>query len=156
MFQVAHSLVEAVLLLQQQGGVKPGRGIARVDFRRQTKFLFRVSAVSRVAEGLAQVTAEQRALRLGGRRDLEVEPSFLPASLSNAAQAASQPGVAEPAVNGHGLLEEVDGFAEAVHRAEHETLQRERLRVAWGQREASLQAGTRPPGVAPAELQFGQ
>ena len=77
MFEITDAIVDAVPLLQQERGVKPRRWITGIDLLRESKFRFRVALVTRVAEGFAEVTAQQRTLWLSGGGNVKIEAALL-------------------------------------------------------------------------------
>ena len=140
--------------MQQERGVKPRRWITGIDLLRESKFRFRVALVTRVAEGFAEVTAQQRTLWLSGGGNVKIEAALLSVAEANAAEAASEPGIAQTAVEPDGFIKERDGGADFISCAEKKSFQRDGLGVARRKSEASVESfrGGADPAAAKFEL----
>ena len=125
-------------MVLDQGRIKPRRRIIRVETFGQIELSGREKIISSVAERLAQVAAQQSALRLQERRRLQVLPARLDIALANAAQPAAQPGVAQGTVDGNGLIKRRHCLGNSVFRGEQESFQRIRLGIARGQLQTSF------------------
>ena len=153
-FQIANRVVDPVLLLVEQGGIKPRRRVVGIQFFRPLKFLGGARVIARIRVSLAQITPQHGALRFQRRGHQQVFASVPGIAAADAAKTASQPGVAERGVHGQRLVEPADGLAGAVLRREQKSLQRERLGVARRQRQAFVQRFERGVGAAETEFQF--
>ena len=135
-FQIANRLVDTVLLLVQQRGVKPAGRVIRIELAGQLKFVVGARVIARLAESLAQVTAEDGAIRFQGGSDLQVFTAGFGFSPANAAQTTAEPGIAQRTINGYRLVKLLQRVANPVLRGQKKPFQGNRLRIAGGKGEA--------------------
>src|SRR6185295_11144204 len=100
------------LLLFEQGGVEPGSRIIWIQAFGQIEFPVGAREIAFVAISFAQVTAEHRALRFERGGGEEVLAAFETIPLSNPAEAASKPGVAQARIDVDRVSERIDGFTD--------------------------------------------
>ena len=140
-FQVLHPVVDPVFLLVQQSGVKPGRRVPGIQVLGPVQFLSGQAGVSGVAESLAEITAQRRAIRLQRGGHLQVEPARLGVTPADLAKAASQPCVAQGRIDRDGLVKPGQGLTDPVLRHQQKAFERNRFGIAGRQLQSLLQRG---------------
>src|SRR4029077_7960132 len=113
-----------------------------------SSFLIRAN----IAESFPKIAAKQRTIWLQHHCRLNVLASLHVVPAPDLAKSASQPCVAQGAVEGHGMLERIGSLSDSVLCAQDKTTQRKRGRVQRCEGSSFLQ---RSSGVArPAETKF--
>src|SRR5438445_12995860 len=92
-----------------------------------------------MAEGFPEIAPQHRALRFQRRRHFQVRQARLALALVNPAETASQPRIAQRAIDENRLIEESQGVTDTVLSGQQKTFQRERLRVAGRKLQTLLQ-----------------
>ena len=108
-----------------------------------------------IAEGFAQIAAQQGTIWLQSGGGLQVAPAFDCAALANPAEAAAQPGVAERAVSGYGLIEGGEGGVNPVLGAQDEAPQGESFGIARRECQGFFQRLFGGVSAAEGKLQLG-
>ena len=117
--------------------------------------MFGARGIADLPEGLFQITAQQRAIRLQRRRHLQVFASGFSLPAADATKATPQPGIAQRTIQGDGLIEKFDRRVNSVLRAEQEPVQRDRLGVSRRKLQPFIQRLQRIGSATEGKLQFG-
>ena len=141
-------------MLVEESRIQPGRRVPGIETFGQGQFFGGQCIVPGVAEGLAQVTAQDRAVRLQRGGHVKILAPGLGVPLANAAQAAPQPGVVEGRIDGDGLVKGVQRLADTVLRGQKKSSQRNGLGVSRRHLERLLERGQRLRCAAETEFQF--
>ena len=103
--KIADGGVDFVFLPEFQCGIQPGRRVVRIQFFGESKFLCRRLRVAQFARRLAEIAAEQTALRLQCRRRLKGRACFDEVPFLHQTKPASQPCLTERGVKFARLVE---------------------------------------------------
>src|SRR3989442_10729941 len=99
----------------------------------------RAAIVSGVAEGFAQIAAQNSSLWFQYGRYLQILPPGLRVAVPELAQAAPEPGVAQTSIQGHGVFKRTLSFTHLALGKQYEPLDRQRLGIARGEPQALFQ-----------------
>ena len=163
-FQFADGLVDAVLLLMQQGRIKETGWVVGIKATRQFQFMFGAREIADFVKRFSQIAAQHRAVRFQRGGSFQIfqcgdqgrggtHPYQLKAE-ADFAQATAQPCIAQRAIQGNGLVEALDSGGRSAFGAQEKTAQGDRLRVSRRQRQAAVQGLLGFGGVAEAEFPF--
>ena len=155
-FQTADGFVEAVVLPQIQGGIKPGRRVVWIELLRQMEFLLRRPGISEFARSLAEIGAKQSALWLQRGGDLQCRARGGELPLLHQTKPAPQPGRAEGGIQFAGAVKRGLSRAHRTLLQQDEALQRVRGREAGSQLKGVSEFGQRGAAITKGELQFRQ
>ena len=129
-FQVIDRFVDPVFLLEQQRGIEPRGRVVGVQGPCKVKLLESERVLLIMRKGFAQIAAQERALRFERRRHEQIVTPLLVLTSANPAQSPSQPGVAERAVGGDGLVERRERVVDPILRGKDKPLERDGLSIA--------------------------
>src|SRR4029453_8075698 len=106
--QVANALVNTIVLLLDQCGIKPGCRIIAFKFFGKVQFMRCALDVAVIAIGFAEIAAQKGSLWFQGGSDEQVFTPTIPAATADATKTSTQPGVAEGGVHIDGMIEPLD------------------------------------------------
>ena len=121
-FQIAHGVVDAVVLFVEQGGIEPRGRIIGVELLGELQLMKGVRRIAGVGKRLAEVAAERGARRLHRGGDEQILAAGRTVAAAEPAQSAPQPGVAERGINCQCAVELRDGLGRPVLRGQQKTL----------------------------------
>src|SRR5437868_14818356 len=100
MLQVANGFVDSTILLFHQSRVKPGRWVIRIKLFCEPELVGGTAEIPGVTVSLAEVTAEDGALRFQRRRDQQILAPSREVAEVNPRQSAPRPGISERGIHG--------------------------------------------------------
>ncbi len=151
-FEVIDPLVDPALLLLDQRRIEPRGWVSGIELLRQRQLVQGAPVVARVAEGFAEVAAQSRPVRLEGGGHLEVLLPRLRLAAANAAQPASEPGIAQRPIKLDRLLKISQRRGNFILGGQQKSFQRQRLGVARREPQTFLHRLPGRPDPAKTEL----
>ena len=150
--EVADGVVDLVALLVEQGGIQPRGRIVRIELLGAGQFMRGARDVVSLGKSFAEITPQQRAIRLHRCRHEQVIHAVAHLARADAAEAAAKPRVAEPVVGGDGFVELRERGSGFVLRGQQKSANGHRLRIAWRKVQRALHGAACLTRVAKTEL----